>query len=117
MGPPRRLDGAQIAWAFYAVTRLLDVITTSAAIERFGRNQNLEANLIPRLFMSYYGVHLGNILHEVAVLGGAIIIYMFLAEARRSLPIFRLATPRLVPYTIGATSALLVASNLRIFLR
>ena len=108
----KHFDSAIIAWAFYAMTRVLDALTTAAAIELFGRDMSIEANLVPRMFMATYGVHLGNLVHEIAVLGGAILAYVLLAEARRNLPVFRLAHPRIVPYTIGAVSALLVSNNL-----
>jgi hypothetical protein len=111
----RQFDSALIAWAFYALTRLLDAISTSAAIELSGGDRSLEANLVPRLFMTYYGIHLGNALHEIAVLGGAILVYIILSEVQRNFILFRLASPRLVPYTIGAASTFIVLHNLRIF--
>jgi hypothetical protein len=111
----RRFDSALIAWMFYALTRLLDAVSTSVAIELAGGDRSLESNLIPRLFMTYYGVHLGNLLHELVVLGGAIGIYALLAEARRSYRPFRLVNPKLVPYTIGGVSAIIVGLNIRFF--
>lgn len=114
-GVLRRFDSALIAWMFYALTRLLDALSTSAAIELAGGDRSLESNLFPRLFMTYYGVHLGNLVHEIVVLGGAIGIYVLLSEARRNFRPFRLVNPRLVPYTIGAVSAVIVGLNLRFF--
>ena len=108
----RHLDSAVIAWAVFAGARFADMITTAYLLESSGRNPAIELHLIPRLFMDYYGVHRGNILHEVAVVGGAVLVYICIAAARPRIPLMRLVTPRLVPYTIGAVSAVIAARNL-----
>jgi hypothetical protein len=108
----QQLDSAVIAWAVYAFTRLIDTMTTAILLELGGKNLALEAHFIPRLFMTYYGVHKGNLLHELAVLCAAILAYILLSVARRNISVMRLANPRLVPYTIGAASGLVALNNL-----
>jgi hypothetical protein len=108
----RHLDSAVIAWTVFAGARFADLITTAYLLESSGRNTVIELHLIPRLFMDYYGVHRGNILHEVAVVGGAVLAYIGIAAVRPQIPLMRLVSPRLVPYTIGAVSAVIAARNL-----
>jgi hypothetical protein len=108
---PELFDSVFVSWTFYLSARLLDVLTTAAALAFPVRHHVFEGNLVPRLFMEYYGVGWGNVLHEVASLCGAVLIYMLLREVRGKFRAFRLATPRLVPYTIGVISLVLAANN------
>ena len=108
------LNSAVIAWSVYALTRVLDVMTTSLLLEINGRNPELEFHLIPRLFMYYYGVHQGNILHEISVLAAAVLVYILLRVAHRSFSAFRLTRPTIVPYTIAFVSAGAAINNLLI---
>lgn len=111
------LNSAVIAWSVYAFTRALDVMTTSLLLEINGRDLDLEFHMVPRLFMWYYGVHQGNILHEISVLAAAILLYILIRIAHRNFSIFRLTKPAIVPYTIAFASAGAAINNLLIAFR
>lgn len=111
-GALRHLDSAIIAWALYSGTRLADVMTTGYLLEVHGRDPSWELHAVPRLFMVYYGVHRGNVLHEISVLALTILLYILVRVARRNLDSMRLVTPKLVPYTVAFVSVFIVVNNL-----
>jgi hypothetical protein len=124
-----------IAWGFYVVTRLGDMITTAYQLHRGGYDPSIEASPVPRLFMDWYGAAAGNLVHEAFTLGGVVAIYLLFRPVQRRyrgwlewagrrgvplvthlrpeiLSVLDRLSPNIIPLAVGIASAAVFAHNL-----
>jgi hypothetical protein len=124
-----------VAWGFYMVTRLGDMLTTAYQLHRGGNDPSIEASPIPRLFMDWYGAGAGNLVHEAFTLGGVVAIYVMFRPVqqryrgwldwarRRGVPlvshlrpeilsVIDRLSPNIIPISVGIASACVFGHNL-----